>query len=85
MQTLLCLELLVQQEREGLSEPIRTRTVMLPNYTNGKHLECPSGHKIHLGGNGETWPCDCYGATTGAANLGLASSSGSLSHSASLD
>jgi hypothetical protein len=57
-----CQELLVQQEQEGLSHPTRTRIVTLPDFTSGKHLECTEGHTIHLGGNGETWPCDCYAA-----------------------
>ena len=60
MDTLLCRELLAQREREGLSDPDRTRTVTLPNHTSGKHLECESGHKVHLGDDGATWPCDCY-------------------------
>jgi hypothetical protein len=57
-----CHELLVQQEQEGVSDPTRTRTVTLPDFTAGKHLECTEGHKVHLGGNGETWPCDCDSA-----------------------
>lgn len=55
-----CHELLAKQERERLSDPRRTRMVTLPDQTIGKHLECESGHKMHLSSNGETWPCDCY-------------------------
>jgi hypothetical protein len=60
MRTLLCHEFLAEQEREGLSDPTRMRTVTLPNHTIGKHLECESGHTVHLGDDGATWPCDCY-------------------------
>ena len=60
MHTLLCHELLAEREWEGVSDPERTRIVTLPDHTSGKHLECAKGHKIHLGTNGETWPCDCY-------------------------
>jgi hypothetical protein len=59
MHTFLCHDFLVQQEQEGLADPHRTWTVTLPDHTCGKHLECESGHKIHLSANGETWPCNC--------------------------
>lgn len=58
--TLRCHQFLVEQYREGLSDPRGTRTVTLPDFTIGKHLECPAGHQVHLGSNGNTWPCDCY-------------------------
>ena len=64
MHTLLCHELLAQREREGLSDPDRTRIVSLPDRTSGKHLECPTGHKMHLGEDGNSWPCDCYSPAT---------------------
>lgn len=54
-----CHQFLVEQYREGLSDPRCTRTVTLPDFTIGKHLECPAGHQIHLESNGNTWPCDC--------------------------
>ena len=59
MHTLLCCELLAEQEREGLIDPDRIRIVNLPDHTEGKHLECGSGHKVHISSDGTTWPCDC--------------------------
>lgn len=58
-QTLRCHQFLMEQYQEGLNDPHSTRTVTLPDFTIGKHLECPVGHKVHLGANGTTWPCDC--------------------------
>jgi len=63
--TLQCHQFLVEQYREGLSDPRSTHTVTLPDFTIGKHLECPAGHKVHVGSNGTTWPCDCIHHVTG--------------------
>lgn len=60
MHSLLCHELLAEQELEGLNDPDRTRTITLPDHTSGKHLECGLGHKWHVDSDGEKWPCDCY-------------------------
>ena len=60
MKTLLCHEFLSEQECEWVNDPSRTRTVVMPDHTEGRHLECELGHKVHLGQNGEKWPCDCY-------------------------
>jgi hypothetical protein len=59
MKTLLCHDFLTEQEREGLSDPDRSRTISMPDHTVGRHLECGRGHKLHLGKDGEKWPCDC--------------------------
>jgi hypothetical protein len=60
MHTLLCHDFLAQQVQEGLSDPARIRIVNLPDHTEGKHLECESGHKFQVSSNGVMWPCDCY-------------------------
>jgi hypothetical protein len=60
MNLLLCHEFLTEQVCEGVGDPDRTRTITLPDLTVGRHLECGLGHKVHLGLNGEKWPCDCY-------------------------
>lgn len=59
MHTIPCFEFLAERDREGLSDPDHTRTVTLPDHTTGKHLECESGHTVHIGSDGITWPCDC--------------------------
>jgi hypothetical protein len=58
MHTLLCHELLVERDREGLIDPDRSRIATLATHASGKHLECPAGHKVHLAEDGECWPCD---------------------------
>ena len=59
MHTMPCFELLAEREREGLSDPAHTRTVTLPDHTTGKHLQCESGHAVHISSDGTAWPCDC--------------------------
>ncbi|MCE3224419.1 MAG: hypothetical protein K0S58_2599 [Nitrospira sp.] len=65
MHTLLCHELLAQQECEGLTDIERARTITLPDHTIGRHLECEAGHKFHLSLDGDKWPCDCYSPDSG--------------------
>jgi hypothetical protein len=57
MDTLLAF--LTEPEYEGVTDPRRSRTVVLPDGTCGTHLECKSGHKFHLSSDDHTWPCDC--------------------------
>lgn len=59
MHTLLCQDLLAELEPEGSSNPDRTRTVILPDHTTGKHLESAEGHTVHISSDGAIWPCDC--------------------------
>ena len=60
MHTLFCHQHLLEQEREGLSDPDRTRIVGLPDGSSEKQLECASRHKVHVGEHEATWPSDYY-------------------------
>jgi hypothetical protein len=47
------------QDSEGLSEPDRIRTIVMPDHTVSRHLEWDWATNSILGQDGGTGPCDC--------------------------